>query len=288
MEETFIGSAGSLMAAVLETVGYYYQSFILDHMSMPFQSSIGGLLYTVAGIITVLSFAVYGNFRFGLWMLLGPSLFLAMIIPRTETNGAGWIFANIQQDQAQVDRQVQNVIGEYGVGGAVDPDNLNRPIDEPARVSALFGVFSRMVSQTTQSITEVLVSEKRGVNHHFIMRAELFASLFSSRVDDSDFRELLHLAFLRGCRQVVEQGRKLYSETTPFENLVDERQEFRRRYTWNRVELTDGAIRYIAALKASYGGIAIERKVAQVTGIQQTNLYMRDSEEPSAIGRLAS
>ena len=69
-------SAGTMVGAVLETVGYHYQSYLLDQMTDVFTGSLGGFIYLVGVAVTIFAVAIRGGYRFGPWLLIGPPLFL--------------------------------------------------------------------------------------------------------------------------------------------------------------------------------------------------------------------
>ena len=68
-------SAGTLVSATLESVGYQYQSIILDRLTNPLTDEIGGLVYLFGVALAILMTAIQGKYKLGVWLLIGPPLF---------------------------------------------------------------------------------------------------------------------------------------------------------------------------------------------------------------------
>src|SRR5262249_3404539 len=74
-------SAGTVVAAVFETMGYETQAQILKNFD-PLWHSGALLLWTIACIGAVLSLTVYGSARMATYLLVGPTIFYFLIYTR--------------------------------------------------------------------------------------------------------------------------------------------------------------------------------------------------------------
>lgn len=57
---SLIGFAGTMVCAVFETLGYQYQSRILDEFSDAFQGEVGGLIYLIGVTVAIFAMATRG------------------------------------------------------------------------------------------------------------------------------------------------------------------------------------------------------------------------------------
>ncbi len=97
-----VRSAGTVIGAVLESVGYHYQAHVLDVLGSPLVNEIGGFVYLVAVVLVIGAMVADGGFRGGVWLLIGPPLFLATITVRSEIPNAVWQYGEENRDQKQV------------------------------------------------------------------------------------------------------------------------------------------------------------------------------------------
>lgn len=196
MNEDFIGSSGTLVGAVLETLGTYYQSALLDSIGQTLLGSLGALFYCVAIAVGLVSYAVTGKAKNILWLLIGPGLFAATVGMRSSSNGVDWRFGNQERNQEKVDKLVsENRTGASGLG--------------TARVSSLFYRYDRLVSDIIQQLVSIIMNEKGDNDQRFLVAANLYSVMSSSSVTQHGFDELLHLAFLDQCGQFITLNRDL-------------------------------------------------------------------------------
>ena len=109
-----IGSVGTLIGAALETTGQYLQSSMLDHFNNGYANSIGALMYIIGALAAIFIVGIGGNYKFGLWFLIGPSLFWWMTTHRVETYGANWEFGTTAYQSDEIFRVTGSVIFEQG------------------------------------------------------------------------------------------------------------------------------------------------------------------------------
>lgn len=240
-----IGAKSSTMiATIFSRLGYHYQDYILVALGAPLQSTIGGLLYVVGVIITMVVFITSGRFKMGLWLLLGPGLYLTTILTTVETPGPIWQFGSVTRPTEKVQTEVEYVLRGDGY------NDVDR-----AKVSMLFSMYDDLVSGVIDEIVRVLNTGRRNTDLSFMVRAELAGFMRSMKVDQSPgFKDLMHHAMLRGCRQYVEAARDVYNPVL----LEGSQQEALRRANQaseRAVGLSRQSIEYIAALKVDYPGL---------------------------------
>ena len=244
-----------MVGASLETVGYYYQSLILDVIAGPLQTSVAGLFFVVGALVALSSFVALGSFRLGAWFFLGPGIFLMVLGSRTETTGANWKFGGDQRDIQAVRNGVEDVIGG-------DLGELETEADEePARVATLFAWYNKLVSASVQEIVRVLAAERAAnkADLKFIVRSQMLSELYAATPLNRDFEELLHNGLLRQCGQAVDKGRDLrdpkYFDEEEDVLDKDKHDKLRKQFfaLMNKpVTLTPGGVRYLAALKTDH------------------------------------
>src|SRR5262245_41929301 len=136
-----VTSGGTMVAAVLESAGYYFQAHILDELGGAFTGSLGGFLFLIGVAVTVFAVAIRGGYRYGAWLLIGPPLFFAMVLPRTSIQHVQWKFADQDRDNSLVDRKLSEM------DGVPNGD---------ARVSTLFARYVELISKTMQAMVKVI------------------------------------------------------------------------------------------------------------------------------------
>lgn len=198
---SYFGSSGTLISAALESAGYFYQSWILDSLLQHMEGSIGGLLYIVGLIFAIMSVAVLGNYRFALWLLFGPGIFLQVIGSRVESRGTSWTFGNEARDEGERNNAVQQILE-----GAADNADVS------ARVNSLFAYYNRLVSKSVRSVVATMNAGREKQDGAFLVRGETYAQLTSVQLEEPHFRELIGLGLLRECREGIEAARRFSEE----------------------------------------------------------------------------
>ena len=82
----FDGGVGHIVAAALQTKGIIDQAKILENLTE--LNSIASLFYLFAVAMAIGSIAVFGNYRQGVYLLIGPALYTFMVTTTVETDGA--------------------------------------------------------------------------------------------------------------------------------------------------------------------------------------------------------
>lgn len=192
-------SAGSLVASVLETLGAYYQSFLLDKLAYALSKPVPVLLYVIAVLGVLVRFILRGKLDdLFIWVILGPAVFYFVLNTRTEVQGSIWQFGYSERNQAQAWVEVRTYLGLPVTG-----TEAGTPPPQPAKVSWVFSIFNNIVSSGIRTITAVLSRANTNVDVLFIANAELAASMRSETVSDTGLRQLIHGPFMRDCRKMM-------------------------------------------------------------------------------------
>ncbi len=268
-----VGSSGTLVTTTFETLGYHYQAYILDKLSSPLTESAAALVYVVGAIVVMVGYIMTGKVKDYLWFILGPALYLAVIVSRTETPGTEWKFGNDPRDQERVTAQVTALITKQQTG-----------FGSEARVSTVFAEYNRVVSRIIQEIVETLDKNRKKTDLRFLLRAELSGFIHAQDIDDAGLRDLLHHGLFRSCANVLEAGK----ESQDTHNAPNDRDVYREQYENLKNNSTIGlganAINFIAALRTDYPSLynlsmqeanAGEQVLAEINSAERSD---KDSE----------
>ncbi|HQH29066.1 MAG TPA: hypothetical protein PLP17_16855, partial [Oligoflexia bacterium] len=164
-ESNVMGTAGTLVGAILESAGYHYQSYLLDVLKNPLENEVGGLIYLLGIAVAVFYTATQGGFKMTAYLMIGPPLFFAVIKVRGPIDDAKWEFGKSARNQAQVQEGVQKVAPNSG----------------QANVSKLFGRYVQLVGTVNNEIINRLNKGRSGTDLWFVMKAELFTRIHTAR-----------------------------------------------------------------------------------------------------------
>lgn len=185
-------AAGTLVGAVLESVGYYYQSAILDALAAPFANEVGGLIYLVGVLVAVFTAATQGSFKMTTWLLIGPPIFFAVVQPRSVIPDARWEFGLNERNSAEVSEGVQEIINAAQNGNA------------QANVSTVFRRYVEMISQSMREVVGLIVKNRTGGDRALVLRGELYSLLHTAKIGDKNLSLLMHQSLLGDCGQVID------------------------------------------------------------------------------------
>jgi hypothetical protein len=195
-----VSSVGSLVAASMETAGHYTQSQLLDVFAGPFGMHLGALLYLIAIIISLVSLASGGSYRFGIWLLIGPPLFFFLVNVRTPSDGVQWRFGARDHDQSEVLRGVRGLTGQNGSSG---------------NISLFFSTWDKLVSGVVQGFVELLHLTDKGSDLDFLNKTETYMRLFGKDVQDPRVKGFVGLALSNRCADFIALKKKVSNPQTP-------------------------------------------------------------------------
>jgi len=218
-----VGSAGSLIAATLGTAGHSMQSAVLDFFQEGFSSSFGALIYIIAAIAAVFTVAVGGNYKFGLWFVVGPWLAYALLFPRVDSAGMRWKFGQRNYDQLLVVSASEGVVPRSSSNQQPgEPrDGALRVNAKVGEVSWFFVVWDDFVSDFVQTFVGLLKLDISKADLSFINKTEQYATLMSLNVQDPKLIAYLSLIMQSACGKYFGMMKDLYSPNVRI-NLSDE------------------------------------------------------------------
>lgn len=258
----FIGSSGTLIAAALETIGYYYQSILMDALSFSAAGrptafvALGALFYSVGVVVALISVLAFGKYKFSAWLLIGPTLFYACVMSRIETSGSAWLFGSQKKSSALLRAKVEDNLGRE--------DRQYKP-----RVSAVFAWYNKLVSSTVNGIVDVINGNKDDVDTSFFVRTQMYQALGGSAIENPGLQVLIHQSFFGECRKQLEYGKKMRDKRQSPES----RQWFLERYSAlsreRQVQPKGPALEYIKQVHAFYP--ALFKEVIVATAAEEVN-----------------
>lgn len=203
LDDEMIGSAGTLVAAGLQTAGQYVQSSIIDMMQNGLGSSLGVLLYVIAAIIAVGTIALGGHYKWGLWFLIGPALYYQVIAVRVPSSGAKWEFGDRTHAPSIVRAINEGVV----------------TTDQPAKVSWFYSTWDTFSTEIIQAFIKALNLTDVEGDVAFISRTQRFGALFHLKVNDPELQKFINLVTLNECSDYMalqlgseDQGRIVHED----------------------------------------------------------------------------
>lgn len=199
-------SAGTLVATALETAGYVYQSNLLDKLTGVLTGKIGGFVYLIGICVALFAYATRGVYQLTTWLLIGPPLFFAMIVPRTESEEARWIYAKQNRNQQQVDQSLKELL-QASTGTSGSAPSMN--------VSTVFYRYNKLVSVMVQEIMAVINSERQNSDKMFIFRGQVYGSMYSHFLEEPNLKAFIQESLLGACSNFVRDSATAQDEQSP-------------------------------------------------------------------------
>ena len=189
-------SAGTMIAAAMETVGYHAQAQILEKLSGSLESA-AALIFLGVAFSAILTTAMIGSYQSALWMLVGPSLFFfisGIQVPglepvRMNADGAEWRFGAF--------RDTEDVKSTF-----INPGGTE------ASVSMVFHRFNMIVSEGMQLVIKAITNEDISKQMIFTARQRTVEDLFGNNLQDAGSMALASY-FMVVCATEVGDARTL-------------------------------------------------------------------------------
>lgn len=226
------GAANTMVAAVLESAGYYYQQVVLDDLTPAFKGSLGALVFLVGLVVAIFSVAVRGSYKFTAWLLLGPPLFFAAVLPRADIGNAKWEYAKMGRPQGWVDEEVSRVL-ESGSGSY--------------SVSKLFQRYNELVSETVQEIVKIINKGKTESDRTMILKGQLLSMMMSRQIQNPFLTQLINQGLLGQCADVVNAAKEILDPNLSQEARDVARNTFETMYNVPMNTLSPDAARALLA-----------------------------------------
>lgn len=182
-------TAGTVVAAVLETLGYVAQSRILDDFT-PFFKTGGALLYLIAILGALGSVSVFGSYRMGRYLLVGPGLLYFFVFFRTDVGPVVW----------QIGGEESHPI----VGALIGPlENYASIESEPAQVSWFFARFTRLIDHTTREISDLILDDEYNQDLLWLSRSHVLRMVTSSHVTQNQTFGMIFDTLIGQCEPMI-------------------------------------------------------------------------------------
>jgi len=185
-----VGSVGTLISAALETAGHAVQADMLNYFGSGLASSLGASVFIIAAIGAVGMVALGGNYKFGVWFLIGPFVYYWLLFPTVPSKGVRWELTGVGNER-------------YGVVEAatagVTEKSINEGGNNVGEVSWFFALYSQLTAKVTETLIGFLNLDVRKANLTFINKTESLQTLLDARIDDAHLKNLIQLIVYERC-----------------------------------------------------------------------------------------
>jgi hypothetical protein len=172
------GGVGNMISGVLQTKGMMDQAkMLIDFKEIMVWIAALGWLFSIC--LAIGSVAVFGDYRQGAYLLVGPALFYFMIETKTNINGT---------DVRIGDRQVEDADGQQktlldfvtNIGGGTDVE-----------VSFFFALYDEVVTELVQAIVEVFIQTAEKEDLRVVARERALNFVLHSTAQENGFNRLI-------------------------------------------------------------------------------------------------
>jgi hypothetical protein len=171
-------SSGTLVAAAFETMGYLAQQQILSDMSEQI-TELAGLIYLGVLVSAVVTAGLLGNYVAGLWIIVGPSLFIFVsgvsmnsMENRIDARAPEWRFGAFEDDQGLKDK-------------------FTRVQVSTANVSFVFHKYNELISELYHLLISEITSEDVTNQMLFMARQRMIEELYGLDIDNPETKTLV-------------------------------------------------------------------------------------------------
>lgn len=190
-----VGSAGTIIGAVLETAGYVAQSHILQDFGEFFQGA-GALFYTAAAIGGIISVALFGSYRMAQYLLLGPAIFWWLVGSTTTTQPV-----------------------QYRLGGG-EPLDVSPAFVGPLegylpqgeiKVSTFFKWYTTLINDLTREIADAILQHENDEDLLFLARNQVLDLVVHARPQKEQLFNMLKESLFGACQPMMSTAIALSS-----------------------------------------------------------------------------
>ena len=181
-----VNSAASVVTAILESTGYYTQAEILERFSTFFMSG-GAILYFLALAGATASFGIFGSFRMGRYLLVGPGLLFFLVFTRTDIRPVVW----------RLGGDPEKSIEKYLETGPLKGYYFSK--EETVEVSWFFAWYTHLISEITRGMSDVILKDEYLQYLLFLTREQGYKLVIDSKINDKDTTSIVADALLGVC-----------------------------------------------------------------------------------------
>lgn len=190
--EAYIGAVGQMISAVLQTAGLYTQNEVLTTMGNALISA-GSLVYIVSVIAGVCSVALFGNYRAGLYLFLGPALFYFMLTSTVSAKATELRFGARSTQGSDKDQLsfLNTFVNEKYYEGDI-------------KVSWFYARFDKIVSSIVQGTVAVLIDTKNKEDLINAGRERVFTRVLLARSKQPEYLALVSTGVMGDCGRLYK------------------------------------------------------------------------------------
>lgn len=185
-----IGAASQLISAMLQTIGLHSQDAVLDNF-MPVLENLGAIAFIVAVLGGLASFALFGNYKKALYLVIGPTLFYWVLTTRVPATHVDICTSNACNPNSQ--SQLESFIQTY----------TNIAPQSTAQVSWFFAKWDSIVSNVVQNFSQVVVDGQNKEHLIAAARERVAPDLLVARAIDKPFVKLTSLGMAGHCAELT-------------------------------------------------------------------------------------
>lgn len=198
-----VHSSISLIAAVLQTAGYYTQELFLDRMQ-DFFNHTGAFIYTISIIGGVISYAIFGSYRAVRYLLIGPALFWFLVGARAESDGVIWKIGNgsprtavgpVTSDEAA--KAVREMVDN------TKDETSETAVNKKIRISSAFNWFSQVIDTVTETFVAAVLQHEDDEDLNFVYRVRAFEILLNSKIANPDLLQMFESSLFGNCQPMM-------------------------------------------------------------------------------------
>ncbi len=162
--ELFDGGVSHIVAAALQTKGIIDQAKILDNLTE--LNSIASLFYLFAIAMAVGAVAIFGNYRQGVYLLIGPALYMYMVTTKVQTDGITAKVGNYEIPNS-IGKQTAFLKHIKAIGSNEDP--------KTREVSLFYAAFDGIATEVIQKVVSFLLNTDNQDHLRFVARERALA-----------------------------------------------------------------------------------------------------------------
>ncbi|MCB9030754.1 MAG: hypothetical protein H6619_06850 [Deltaproteobacteria bacterium] len=186
------GSVSTLVGATMQLSGEHTQAHLLDAM---LNNPIGNLaifIFLIGAIGFFISVAVFGDYKTGLWLIMGPAIWHITTFTRVDEVNVNWQYAGTVIQERDWLYQFSDNSAAVTTGGSDQG---------PA---TLYVMWDAVVSSTVQNLTGLLSSIVQDPATRLFAKANIQEGMLSSFIQSPQIREAMRIAMGPQCTPMMQ------------------------------------------------------------------------------------
>jgi hypothetical protein len=200
----------------MQVTGEITQSYILDAIVNSPVGNLAILVYMIAAVGFFISVAVFQNYKMGIWLILGPTLWDITSNTRNDEVNVNWKYAGMVV-------QNQEYLYNFSNPTLSDQNNLN------AGPSTVYVMWDGIVSSVVQNLTGLIANITNDPATRLFAKATIQEGLLSAVIKDPDVKEAIKMAMGPHCTPMMYGGNSGAQRWGPLEVIELEEALLNRR-----------------------------------------------------------